>query len=455
MSDQIVSDSLLNIDIEQIMQSKDAEHFKYEVTISSPLGDVIVPFLNTIEWTRDYNGAATDDLRVIFSLDGGLYKDIIMDYKEHLEITIVKKSKDVVVDSTRYKFIILKDTGTNFKQVMNVATSSQLSSFVPVDIEGQCIDMDLYSLDDIQIEGIYKNTDLKSVIESEMLESIDKINYGEHKSDISLNITNVDNTNSFRHVTIPTGTKILDLPEYLQQSDSYGLFNSSVGTYLQKYNGKKYLYVYPTMDIKQYDLVENKAMIFVSNNKRLGTAGTTFMSDGKLIKIIADPNIEKLEDGNNRLFKGGNAITYSNPDNVYKSYRNIDNGNTLSGKKDTNIKTISTKDMKDGTVKSKYLGTINNAYKYRSETLRDSLTIYKLNWHNGDIDVIYPGMPCCFIYEDNKNNIYKLKGNIISTAQVYTPDTKVNRCLINIAVMSQDVYMDQDEYDTGLKTNKD
>lgn len=452
MKDYIVSDSLLNIDIEQIIQSKKPEHYKYEVTLSSPLGDIKIEVLNTIEWTRDYNGAATDDLRVIFSLDGGMYRDIIMNYTEHLEITIAKKSNDVVVDSTRYKFIILKDTGQEFKDVMTMATTSQLSAVVPVDIEGQCIDRDLYSLDDITVEGTYKNTDLKTVMEAELLDSISKIDYGEDPSEISLNITNIDNPNNYRHITIPTGTKILSLPNYLQQSDSYGLFNSAIGTYLQKYNGKKYLYVYPTMDIKQFDISTKKALIFLPNNKRMGTAGTTYMSDGDIVKIVADSNIEKVSEGNNRLFKEGNALTFSNPDNVYKSYRDIDNGNTLSGKKDTNIKTIATKNMKDGTVKTTYVGTVNNAYKYRSETLRNSLDIYKLNWHNGDIDILYPGMPCCLVYEDGMNKIYKLKGTILSTAQVYTPDTKINRCLINIAVMSPDVYIDQEEYDTGLLT---
>ena len=454
-TDKIIQGGLLDLDVEMIINSPKAVKgsYTYEAVLSSPKLDYHIPMLKNLEWLRDFNTGTTEDLRLIFSMDSAIYRNFFHQHQDHLEVTINKKNGDLIVDSTRYKFIILNSTAKNKKELMNTLTDTQLSSMVLMDIEGQCVDQDFYSLDDITVEGVYKNQNVKSVISTEVLHNLSKIEYGAGKPDVSLDIVQPDNTNTYGHILVPTGTRLLELPVLLQNGDSYGVYNGGMGVFVQKYNKKKYVFVYPLNDIKQYDTREDKLMIMRSTNQRVGTSYPTYLKDGKVLKIIPHPEYKSLENEQNNLIQHGNAISFGNPDNIYKSYRQIDNGNTLKGSKKTNITTISTKDMKDGSNRTTYVGTINNAYRYRSSVILNTLSFYSFKWYGSDIDLIYPGMPVMLILEHKDNGLIKLKGNVQSVAQMYAHDNKETHGTINIAVQSPEVYMDMNEYeDSGLKS---
>jgi hypothetical protein len=454
-TNKIIQGGLLDLDVEMVINNPKAPKgsYTYEAVLSSPKLDYNIPMLRNLEWKRDFNNGTCEDLRLIFVMDSAVYRNFIHQHQDHLEVTINKKNGDLIVDSTRYKFIILNSSAKNRKELMNTLTDSQLSSFVPMEIEGQCVDQDFYSLDDITIEGVYKNQDVKTVISTEMLHNLARIEYGAGKPEVSLDIIEPDNTNKYGHILVPTGTRLLELPILLQNGDSYGVYNGGMGVFIQKYKKKKYIFVYPLNDIKQYDTREDKLMLMRSINPRVGTSYPTYLIDGKVLKIIPSPEYKSLENEQNELIKHGNSISYSNPDNVYKSYRKIENGSTLKGNKKTNVTTISTKDMKDGSNRTTYIGTVNNVYRYRSSVIINTLSIFSFDWYGSDIDLIYPGMPVMLILEHKDNGLIKLKGNVQSVAQMYANDYKETHGTINIAVQSPEVFMDMNEYeDSGLKS---
>lgn len=452
-TEKILQGGLLDTDVEMIINNKQAKgSYTYDITISSPVADHHVELLKNVTWIRDFNSSYAEDLRVIFTLDGAIYRDYFHNYQDHLEVTINKMNGSYIVDSTRYKMVILTNSATGKRDTIDYLTSQQLSSFVPIDIEAQCIDLDYYSLVDINIEGTYKNQNMVNVISTEFLDSLKRIDYGSGVPDLNIDIVQPDNTNTYGHVLIPTGTKLINLPTYLQNGDNYGVYNGGMGTFIQKFNKKKYIYVYPLNDVKQYERREDKLMIVHSRDNRVGSAGPTYLVDGKVTKIIPKFDYQQIENGQKDIMQYGNALSYGNPDNIYKSYRKIDNGNTLKGSSKTNVKTISTKNMKDGSNRTTYVGTSNNMYRYRSSTILNTLSIYRFDWVESDIDLIYPGMPCVFLMEHAKQGIIKLYGNVQSVSQAYANDHKETHGTINVAVMNPETYMDMEEYDTNLRT---
>ena len=72
--------------------------------------------------------------------------------------------------------------------------------------------------------------------------------------------------------------------------------------------------------------------------------------------------------------------------------------------------------------------------------------IYTLQWSFSNSELIYPGMPCSFIYEDNERDIVELKGMILNVYEVYEANTNTTNSLLTIAVQkpindpSNDVY---------------
>lgn len=450
--------SLLDTDIEQILNSTHNVdvHRTYEITLHTPLEDLNIPFLRNIEWTRNYNTSTGEDIRVMFIMDGAEYRRYIHTYKDQLEITISKYSGTYLQGAARYKFFILTNNADIKQDDMNHMTDVELKQVSPIAIEGQCVDRDLFSLNDINIDGIYKNTNLYNVICNEFLESLKSIDYGEGVPKISMDLREFDNDKEYGHITIPTGVRLLDLPVYLQYHDTFGIYNGSIGNFIQTYKEKKYYWIYPLLDVKQYDNNEYSLMFLHSNHRAVGTGGTTFYIDGKITKIVPEFNIAVLEQGQKGLVDTYNSLTYADPDNVYKSYRDIDNGKTLKGDIKTNLKTISTKEMRDGTNRTNYIGLTNNVYKERAKVLKKTMSTYQLTWNDADIDIIYPGMPCVFITENKDNGIVKLKGSVKATYQMYANDKKKTDATIIISVSSPDVFMDMEDYaDMNVKSKKE
>lgn len=454
MSDT-TTQGLLGIDVDDIMSTfTGVGRDTYKVILSSPVGDIeIGDFLQNIIWKRDYAGATTDDLRVIFQLDGAVYRSHIYTFKDQLELTIITYTYGKEIrDITRYKFFIISDSMDMLKDTLKYLTDEQLSAHNVAKIEGQCVDRDQYALNDIMIQGIYQDARVEDVIQAEFTDAMNKADYEEGKLNIKFDIVKPDNLTKYGHIIIPTGTKLLSLPTFLQESDSYGVYNCAIGTYIQTFNKEKYLWVYPLYDVKQYQIREYSAMIFLSGNKRAGMNGNTVKLDGKVLKILPSNNpsdIAILDKGNQSLNIHGDSISYANPDNVYRSYQDINNG-SLAGEHKNSVTTNTARSMPDGSVRTKWLGVISNAYKYRSQTVKDMMSIYELRWYNGDINLLYPGMPVVLVQDSGMYGITKQYGQLQSAAQHYYNDAKETHVVLNIAVMSEEVFTNQEEYDTNI-----
>ena len=103
-------------------------------------------------------------------------------------------------------------------------------------------------------------------------------------------------------------------------------------------------------------------------------------------------------------------------------------------------------ETKDKVNKDKYVGNQSNLYKVRSDYNKAMSAIYTLQWSFSNSELIYPGMPCSFIYEDNERDIVELKGMILNVYEVYEANTNTTNSLLTIAVQkpindpSNDVY---------------
>ena len=57
-------------------------------------------------------------------------------------------------------------------------------------------------------------------------------------------------------------------------------------------------------------------------------------------------------------------------------------------------------------------GPSQNPFKYRTEINRLTMGQIDLVWENADPELIYPGMPCKYLYL-NQNKVVSLKGTIL------------------------------------------
>lgn len=456
----VIHESLINIDINKIMSA--ANHMDnritYELTLHTPDYNINITLLKFVEKARDYNGSFGDDIRVCFVMRASDYKYKIFKCKDLLEASLLKKTGNNT-SIKRYKAFIVSDTGEMIQDALYKLDDHSLDSNATIELELQLVDLEIYALSAVDTVGVYNNATMKDVLVSDIVNSFNSVSFGTGSlsEKIYLDLVEPDNTNTYGQVIIPTGTKTINLPSFLQSSNSYGIYNAGLGTYFQKYNYSSsdtkdgYLFIYPLFDVKRFDKANYKAMFFLPH---LPTQGLdrTFTVDGDVLKIIPRYDKTTMNFGDNALTSIGDGIAFADNDNISRSFRNIENGKTVSGSSSTDMKVQTMKERKDGRHNINYIGPTNNPYRARSELIKNTLTLFQFKWEKCDIDLIYPGMPCCVIYENHKEEIVKLKGIIQSTAELYTEEHHTCSGMVNVLVMNEDVFRTMDEkYNSNIK----
>ena len=136
----------------------------------------------------------------------------------------------------------------------------------------------------------------------------------------------------------------------------------------------------------------------------------------------------------------GASIISSNPNMLTKRNVKADD-NKISTAKDSQLKGSAFKKRDDGMANPVYVGNESNLFKYRADIVKKSFTVYQIPWKFPDMDLIYPGMPVCFTYEDESEGVIKLYGQVQNTYSRYTNLNKTTVGVIVISVMKPSVYL--------------
>lgn len=437
---------LLETDIASIIAndlgSKDS--LVYEVTVHTVDADIPVAALKNVEVMRNYSKYVGDYIVVGFNMYGGDFIKDVYPHRDNLEMTIsvYDKITNVTVSDNRYKLVLINNNANVYGSKYMLSDREQLNRTEYIYVEGQCIDRVVEGLRLLQVEGIYENTNLQDIIMAELTEKINTLQIDGATPEFGIDIAEPSNPNLIDQLIIPTGIHALDFPSYLQNT-VYGIYNAGIGTYIQNINNKPMLFVYPLYDVNRFDKVEKKCMVFYAGNTAYNVMDNTYLEDGDVLKIIAGTNLTSLDNAENEFMSEGSGFIRTLPQqmlnrnvSVTDSSMNLDAESQLEGTK--------FKDRTDGVDKPIYLGNEVNMYKYRSEINKRSLGTYQFQWHFSNPELIYPGMPIQYIYEDDENGITKLTGIIHGIVTKYDNVIKTMSSLI-IFMAKKPIVYNEDE----------
>lgn len=445
---EYVDDGVLSLEIDPILKNKTniADGLTYELWLSTPKLDIKIAMLESVDVMRDYNGNVGDYILVQFRLPNGTYVRDIHPYRDNLELYLncnIENKETGLIEGGydgRYKFVIMNQQSTDADPTSIQDREGQNTTGLKI-ITGQCIDRNLEAIRTSSVCGIYRNTNVTNVIYS-AIGGIKEDNLTVDGKPVTTTCTftkEADNVQNYEHIIVGTtrgkgvNVKVLDLPSYLQNT-KYGVYNSNIFTYYQEYKYKGSIFVGPLYDSSLFDKCKlPKLQIIKPNNINYDQVENTFMLDGDIVKILCRSNVRLVDNGENDLISEGSAMTYTNPTAILNRDA-IVGDDKVTTDKNTRMSTLNMKDRRDKNVSTNYLGTVVNLYRYRSDYIRSTMAIYQMQWNNCDIDIIYPGMPVCYMYYDNKNGIVKTYGIVQSTYSRYNNQQKSRVGLINIAV---------------------
>lgn len=443
MSTGYYTSNLIDIDINQIIKNNNiAKDFSYQFILHTEDDDIELSQIESYETLQDFNNNIGDYNLLTFNIAMGTYIKKIYPNRDNLTFTILKTFNNTELEpqSAEYKFVIVNDKGSSEDSShYKTMSEEQLNKSEMKRVEAQVYLIELEALRNSYIDGTFKNVTVQELIGFSYAKSNEELEVQGNPLNLKIDIAEPDNDMRYNNLMIPSGILLQDLPIFLQNGE-YGVYNGGCGTYLQKYNNELTAFVYPLYSTKRFENTnDTKLMIYNPGNLKLNTIENTWTKDGDIIKIVAGSGVKVLDQGSSNLLDKGESLVASRPEQIFNRAGSISDEGILVDNSDTlNINSVTTR--KDGISKSRYIGNESNMYKQRTQMVKDTMATYQIPWYFSYPEIIYPGMPVCYVFEDESRGTVKLYGSVqVLMTKVSQAKKTVNSLLI-ICVGSDNVY---------------
>jgi len=287
----------------------------------------ITHFIN-LRVESNFNNNITDLIYVEFVIGLGMFKELIFNNKDKLEMTILLENdyiknantvssgyKSKFNKNNRYKFILINSFKDSNKSSQDAFDPAELDKQEIVTIKGQLVDPLLLALKNIFISGCYHDVSLNSLVKAIFNRELTKVKVLGRPLSYRLNVVDFDNTEVYRNIKIDPFTKLIKLP-YTLQNDSYGIYNNGIGLYftnMRETDKFKYdINIYPLFDFNLFNTIEKRAKLIFYNPKidSLGVNEYNFLYRHGIYKTIVT-DIEFKEELEKDRFKNGTGLIES------------------------------------------------------------------------------------------------------------------------------------------------
>ena len=407
-----------------------------------------VPIGKLIHWeeSRDYAGMVGSSGHVSFNIGAGDYQYRLYPNRSHMEFTIKKvelnddgTEKDVEIDVQRFKAVFHPDKNpvpSGNKDTLYDANTLNTMDIVKVHLEIQ--DRALEPLRKTMVSGTYREVTMAKLIKGLMV-GISKRLEVEGKPIVDgLEFEEPDNQAVQSEIVIPQGTLLPNLPTWCQEK-SAGVYGTAIGTYFQRYDKKNLWFVFPFYKFKRYDSSKKKLMIYNVPSGKLNSVDKTYKVEGDLVKIISVNGTSIKDDAKNTELNKGVGFRMAHPKSIMSKPVEIKDGKAQY-KRTKLLTEVAYKAREDGLNFAPFIKPGSNPFHQFSQAFPSRSQNITLAWENADPDLLYPGMPCKYMFMDHGKYV-ELKGTLTGvfvnrnlqgkdgTATVYTV-----HCTLNIVV---------------------
>ena len=411
----------------------------YSITIHTPNIDIPIKDLASIEYINDFKENVTDYILVNFIVEAGIYIKDILPYSDNLYISISYYWYNKPV-TTKYKLVIMGDQQGVTGSIYNSLSRNELNKLPRVSLECQAVSRLVSKLRNVTVDGVYSNVTVSDLIRSVILTEISHLEIDNTVPEVNLNMVPANNLKEYVHISIPEGVHVLDLPSYIQNVKC-GVYNADIGTYICKYrltkeeDLKETVFIYPLYNDKQYDSPGRKLLIVSSNDARYDNSEYTYLLDGDVVKILGGVDVRSYEKGDNTANSEGSAFIISNPIDLITGTTLVDDDEVSNDSK-VMMKGFSAADKADSNIRANYVGMGVNIHRAYSDISFRLLSPYQIVWKHCDIELLFPGMPVKFMYQDSLKGIVSITGVLQSYYAKYNNETKTISALLNVMLNS-------------------
>ena len=438
--------SQLYPDIADIMRAPDERYvatFDFQVKLHTEHKDLDHTdglILNSLYIYRDYVENMSDYIEVQLTIPHGTYVYDVYNELGNIEVTLTTRKQLHLNDkpffrTERYKAVYILEKNTTIATTVN-QTKEDLNQGLPVVITLQLLDRSAETVRVKTTQGSFgkavnpKNKDMsiKSFMKSLICEECDKILIENKQAIDSVYIEEPDNQEPLKGVTLSSGTRVVELPEYLQ-TKNIGVYSGGIGNYIQNFGSDPYTYqktffVYSLYNPKKYDSSEYKILMYSPASSGMSIMDHTYTYQDKILKVLPHTITKIHGSKETNMMSTGSGFRTSNANSYMKKPVTMTVSGPVFERNQLNTEVVY-KDRKDNLNFAPNASVSTNVFALSAEILSKRGSYVPVELSNVDHDFIYPAAACKISYEDPNQKVKELKG-VIHKAVITYNSTNVN-----------------------------
>ncbi len=413
--------------------SNDVTDFVFNLNLHTSNGNIPVRDVTSYEVFEDYHNNIADYILVSFIMDALTYVRKFKKYENELLATVEAKLGDSVTDIATYKFIPLPGKHDPIGTDAESMSDDDLSKANLITVEGQCL---LNTVDVLRV-GTYNNS-LYDITPTDAIicafkDSIRDIIVDGKKLDVDVDI-HPSNGVPLRHIVIPSGTNILDIPSWMQNTE-IGVYRYGLGSYLTKRGNREILFVYPLyrnhLDKTERDDVR-ELYIYSINDTNMKDTDNTYLVTKNAVKIVSNGDESSHNDGQMEQLNSGTGWYQSNVTDILKKNNISITDNKLKIKKGDLVGTENIV-RKDGSQYIKKIPGSINSKIVESQQHAGEMSQRVVTWQYSNPTLIHPGMNVIYVTVDGDDTIHTRCGVVQGMFSSY--NTLEGNCMSTINVL--------------------
>lgn len=404
-----------------------------------------------IDFKKDYSNNFADEIILRVFLPLGLWAKVIYPERSRLEMTLIKKpisevsdttDKDEDIESMRYTAVPVIDnelpvlTGKDIDRY----TMHELDIKSAFEVNFQLFDKSIEKLRLVTVGGIFRRAKAEDVIKSILAKESSKVKIDTGSTFSGVDIVEPSNKDEREHFLIPQGTRIFDVPEYIQHKVG-GVYSTGINCYFHN----KYWFVYPLYDTTRLQKAKKTAVVMKVPKSRYQGMERTYRQDGDTLYIIGTSESEFTDDAGTNFMNSGNGIRFSDSRRFMRDIVQKKDNKAVINRKKVNHEYTFKKHEDDIREDGKELQHIplsnarinSNPYSEQSALSAKYGALYRFQWENADPSLLIPGMMIKIHYID-KDVMRELHGVLIfahSSIQIRGQGITTNRHVNTVAMI--------------------
>lgn len=389
-------------------------HYVWAADIHTPTSTYRVLKVLSIDFVCDYEAAYADTVLVTVAVLGGVYAKRIYPAQSELDITLYRTplreqgstadyERDLEVE--RYTATMI-DAGNPLLEgnAGSVLTEEALNATNIFEITFQLVNKSLEQMRMISVGGVYRYVTAEDVIKGILTRESKRLQVEGIRMPQGVDMVPASNTAVRNHVIIPQGTKLVDIPAYVQNKCG-GVYSSGMGYYLQG----DYWYVYPCFDVTRFAKANRTMTIINIPPNKFPGVERTYRKDGNSIVVLATGEVRFRDDTDSQQLNSGNGVRFADATLFMEGYsKTKDNVTTVArGANVSEFLSSSRPNGKNNVQISDQPITANPFAEYSKLSRREG-SLLSLVWENSQPSAVFPGMMVKLLYleEDEIKTTY-------------------------------------------------